>query len=138
MLQDAVFELLKEKNVNEISVTELCAKANINRGSFYKYYTNIYDLLFQIKNKFLMSARETVDEIFAIEGKRKDRDLFREISFRSCGDGGELFGVGLSLLQIVIEDKIFKRKKISFRFYFSFFKDLRHDNSPDCKYFFAK
>ena len=67
MLQDAVFELLKEKSVNEISVTELCAKANINRGSFYKYYTNIYDLLYQIKNKFLTSARETVDEIFATQ-----------------------------------------------------------------------
>jgi len=67
MLQDAVFELLKEKNINDISVTELCTKANINRGSFYKYYTNIYDLVAQIKSKFLSSARETVDEIFATQ-----------------------------------------------------------------------
>ena len=59
MLQDAVFELLKEKSVNEISVTELCAKANINRGSFYKYYTNIYDLLYQIFSMIINSSHSS-------------------------------------------------------------------------------
>ena len=45
MLKNALMALLKEKPMEKISVYELCAAAQINRTTFYKYYGSPYDLL---------------------------------------------------------------------------------------------
>lgn len=50
-LRSALFELIKEKDLNEISVTELTQKAEINRSTFYFYYKDIYDMMEQIQNE---------------------------------------------------------------------------------------
>ena len=36
--------LIREKPVAKITVSEICAKAEINRGTFYRYYLDVYDL----------------------------------------------------------------------------------------------
>ena len=46
-------DLLKEKSIDEISVTEICQKANINRGTFYSHYKDPYDLRNKIQEAFL-------------------------------------------------------------------------------------
>lgn len=51
MIRDAFLQLLKEKSIDHISVKELCEKANINRGTFYIHYNDIYDLLNHIENE---------------------------------------------------------------------------------------
>jgi AcrR family transcriptional regulator len=47
--------LLKEKNINQISVRELSELADINRATFYLHYKTPYDFLAQLE-----------DEIFSI------------------------------------------------------------------------
>lgn len=44
-LSDAFLELAEKKDPSEITVSELCREANINRGTFYKYYSVPSDLL---------------------------------------------------------------------------------------------
>lgn len=41
----ALIELLKERSFSEITVSEICKKANVNRSTFYSHYTNTVDLL---------------------------------------------------------------------------------------------
>lgn len=51
-LMDALFELLKEKNFDDITVGELCEKAMIRRATFYKHFAGKYEFLtFIIKDK---------------------------------------------------------------------------------------
>ena len=45
MLKDALIEMLKEKDIYHISIRELCEKADVNRTTFYKYYSSQFDLL---------------------------------------------------------------------------------------------
>lgn len=52
-LGEALIALLKEKKLNEISVCELTDRADINRGTFYLHYKNIYDLLYQMEANLL-------------------------------------------------------------------------------------
>ena len=56
MLKKALFELLSERNVNDINVKSLCQKAEINRSTFYLHYRDIEELLRTAKqeevNKF--------------------------------------------------------------------------------------
>ncbi len=34
----SIFELMKQKKFDEISVTEICSKANVGRTTYYRYY----------------------------------------------------------------------------------------------------
>lgn len=45
MITEALFSMLQEKDLNKITVKELCAAAHVNRGTFYKHYQDIYDLV---------------------------------------------------------------------------------------------
>lgn len=53
-------ELLRIKPIDEITVTELCEKRDINRATFYKYYENQYDLLDKLEQDYI---REILDDI---------------------------------------------------------------------------
>lgn len=41
----ALFDALKEKRIESITVAELCEKAGYPRSTFYNYFDDIYDLL---------------------------------------------------------------------------------------------
>ena len=43
-LQEALLQLLKEKALDNITVSELCKLANVNRGTFYLHYQEISEL----------------------------------------------------------------------------------------------
>ena len=44
-MQQALIDLLEEKDLNDISITDICEKAGVNRSTFYAHYDNLYDLL---------------------------------------------------------------------------------------------
>ncbi|WP_125582608.1 TetR/AcrR family transcriptional regulator [Levilactobacillus cerevisiae] len=52
-IQDTVLGLLESKPINAISVTEVCAQADVNRTTFYRYYTDIYDCVACIEKDFV-------------------------------------------------------------------------------------
>jgi len=45
VLRDSLMELMKSKPISAIYIKEICALADISRATFYKYYTDQYDLL---------------------------------------------------------------------------------------------
>lgn len=46
-------DLIPTKKWDKISVKEICSNANITRGTFYQYYSDIYDLMEQIETTLL-------------------------------------------------------------------------------------
>ena len=44
-LADTLIELLKNKELQDISVRELCDKAGVGRASFYRHFQNKEDIL---------------------------------------------------------------------------------------------
>lgn len=61
-IRSAMFELLETKSLDSITVTNICAIADINRGTFYKYYRDVYDLFEKTENDF-------IEEIYALISK---------------------------------------------------------------------
>lgn len=43
-LQNMLLELLNEKALEDITISELCRRARVNRGTFYLHYSQIEDL----------------------------------------------------------------------------------------------
>lgn len=58
MIRSALAELIDEKGFNNISVTDLTQRADINRGTFYLHYVDKYDLLEKIENEIIQEIEE--------------------------------------------------------------------------------
>ena len=41
VLSESLIELLKTKHISEITITELCENADINRTTFYRHYEKV-------------------------------------------------------------------------------------------------
>lgn len=48
-LQKSLLKLLKEKRLDKITVTEICADSKVNRNTFYSHYSSLEDLLEHIE-----------------------------------------------------------------------------------------
>ena len=60
MLREALLRLLEKKDLEKISVYELCQEAQINRTTFYRYYSNTYDVICEIRDAFFQTMEDTV------------------------------------------------------------------------------
>ena len=61
-LRMALTTLMMEKSVGEITVREIAELADVNRGTFYAHYTDIYDLLKQMDRLTCLFATHVIPE----------------------------------------------------------------------------
>lgn len=52
-IEKVFVELIQTKEINQISVTDICKKANLNRTTFYANYIDIYDLAEKIRERMI-------------------------------------------------------------------------------------
>ncbi len=71
-LRDALFNLLEDKTINQITVTELTTLADVNRATFYFYYKDLNDMLQQIQEEaftfFSEELSKSTEDITTVEG----------------------------------------------------------------------
>lgn len=48
-IEKIFFQLIQKKNIEDITVSNICEIANLNRSTFYSNYTDIYDLANKVK-----------------------------------------------------------------------------------------
>ena len=58
VLREALIDLMKEQHVSKVTVKELCARADINRSTFYAHYHDQYDLLQQLEQGVLADLKD--------------------------------------------------------------------------------
>lgn len=75
-LKEALIELLKQKPLTKITITELCHKADINRNTFYCHYNLPEDVLFEIEDEILHNIQSLLNEK---SKKEEDTKLVYEI-----------------------------------------------------------
>lgn len=82
VIKDTFIALLKEKSVNKITVKELCDIAEINRATFYRYYSDPFDLLDKIEMEMLSQMQSRLKT-----SPRSFRDVFTLIMADIRTDG---------------------------------------------------
>ena len=124
LIKQSLIELMHEKPFKDITVKDITERADLNRGTFYLHYVDIYDLLSKIEDETLQaieemmldyrckinmpSCYELLDELFSyIED---NRDLF-EVLLHSQSEGIFLNKLqyliktmGLDLLNMIYKD----------------------------------
>ena len=67
MLKEGLLGLLKTKELNKVSVTELCHESGINRATFYRHYEQPRDILNDIRRDMFKDIRELMENLDAEE-----------------------------------------------------------------------
>lgn len=60
-LKNTFWKLYTKKEIDKITVKELCDKAGYNRGTFYLYYKDIYDIFNQIEKELLDATMQILN-----------------------------------------------------------------------------
>lgn len=62
-IYNAFVELLSEKEITHITITDISKKADINRKTFYNYYSDIYEVMEEIENMTVDTFIKRLDTI---------------------------------------------------------------------------
>jgi AcrR family transcriptional regulator len=62
VIKDSFVKLLKDQPINKITVKDVCDLAEINRATFYKHYTDCFDLLKRIEDESIAELQQLVKD----------------------------------------------------------------------------
>lgn len=61
VLRQSLLELLQEQPISKLTVTDICARADVNRNTFYSHYESPFDLLMQIEDELYEEIMRSVE-----------------------------------------------------------------------------
>ncbi|GKX65277.1 TetR/AcrR family transcriptional regulator [Inconstantimicrobium mannanitabidum] len=62
LIRQAFIELIQEKDIEKITVTDIITRADINRGTFYAHYQDIQAVMEQIIDELISKLKEFLSE----------------------------------------------------------------------------
>lgn len=90
-LRRCLAELMKTKKVNEITVKELTDLSDLNRGTFYLHYRDVFDLLEQSEQELIQEFEETLSRFDFAKMKNHPAAIFEEV-YSLVADNREFVG----------------------------------------------
>lgn len=75
-IRNAFFELYEEKKIERISIKEITDRAKLNRGTFYVYYKDIYDLLEKTEDELITELASKVRPLIPMVLREEALDQF--------------------------------------------------------------
>ena len=95
LLTQALTQLLQEKQINEITVKELTDLADMNRGTFYLYYKDMFDMLEKIEDGMFEALDAIVSPHEHDDVSQQTKPILLDL-FRFIEDNQEMCRVLLS------------------------------------------
>jgi AcrR family transcriptional regulator len=89
-LRNALTSLLLEKEIGRITVRDVADLADVNRGTFYAHYSDVYDLLHQLENDFMTRLDEVGSRHSASEHNGEGLSYLVEL-FTLAGEYSDIF-----------------------------------------------
>lgn len=63
LLKNSLIDLMHTHSINKITIKELCEHADVNRSTFYLYYTDQYALLNEVESDLLIQVRQRLEKL---------------------------------------------------------------------------
>lgn len=112
IIQQTFLKLLKEKPIAKITVKEICELAEINRTTFYKHYSDPYDLLKQLELEAIHGLLSVIEDMKDNDPARvllpilcaiqKNRELFHHLT-SAQSDNSFLYRLAASCFRKICE-----------------------------------
>lgn len=106
-IETAFLSSLYTKDYGDITISEICKRAEINRSTFYAHYDDINDLIIKIESKFANSLTMIFDF-----GKRQNNDAFVEM-FKFIKDNKYFYKAFLNIPYTTLAETTSKSKVLS-------------------------
>ena len=71
-LRQTFARLMSEKSIQNITVAELCVRAEINRSTFYAHYSDIYDLQQKLEQEIYGEFQATLSQVDLTNSSAQD------------------------------------------------------------------
>ncbi len=113
IIKDTFIELLNKKEINKITVSEICKIADINRATFYRYYLDIYDLLDKLEEEFILELK----------------NAYKEFNYQN----NQLYDYVIALLNSCLKNKSFVKVLFSTKNNVLFLNEVLEDAYERCK-----
>ncbi len=91
-LMHAFLDLISEKNFEDITVNELCTKAMVGRGTFYKHFTDKYDFFTFLLNEMFDHYIEEAEQESNVDSPISYYTAFFTAFTRYMDKNREIFG----------------------------------------------
>lgn len=72
---DAFWELYREKAIEKISINSIMQATGMNRGTFYEYFTDIYELLDTVEEELLNDMMAQIKKYILLEMKEQEKEF---------------------------------------------------------------
>lgn len=72
LLQKGLIELMETKEIQNISVKELADLTDINRGTFYLHYADVYDMLHKMEEELFAEFNDILEHNLSKDGEKLD------------------------------------------------------------------
>ncbi len=95
-IRNAFAKLMTEKDIDEITVSELAREADINRKTFYNYYSGVYQVIEEIEHDIITSYERLLGNIEFERDMNTPYILFERFSMLINMDP-EFFGYMLTM-----------------------------------------
>ena len=81
VIRDSLFELLRKKKIEAITVKELCCLADINRSTFYNHYRDIFELVEKLEDEIVHDIMQdiSVENISKVNQEQFFKTIFGKI-----------------------------------------------------------
>lgn len=114
-IEKTFVQLLQNNDINDITVTDICNMAKLNRTTFYANYIDIYDLVDKIKDKmvkdfFEVYKEETISKMHSYDFLKlfyhiKDNQLFYKSYFKLNFDLSNSIELYIDELEVIRFDR---------------------------------
>lgn len=117
LIRKAFVELMQDKGVERITVTDIVARADINRGTFYAHYRDPQAVLSQVEDELVAEMDGLIERCNANDlikdplpilreiGTLLERDLeFYRLLIKASGSGGFLRKLKASFIERMMAD----------------------------------
>lgn len=79
-IRNACFELLKEKEMEDITLTELSSRANVNRQTLYNYYGGVFDVINDLVDNLFEHYKKIIYQTDVINSFETPIVIFNKIN----------------------------------------------------------
>ncbi|MBQ6499296.1 MAG: TetR/AcrR family transcriptional regulator [Ruminococcus sp.] len=79
-IKNALMRLLNDRDINDITISDIAAQADINRKTFYNYYSGVHEVIDEMEDDIISHVDEALTDIDFIDNLENPYLIFEKLT----------------------------------------------------------